>query len=87
MPGTRELDVIRWSADGKYLFASPGGEPGRILRIDVATGRREPWKTLSPQAAGVINAGWVLMTPDGQHYAYNYYRAATDDLYLVEGLR
>ena len=58
------------------------------MRIEVATGRREPWKDLAPsELAGVIQVVPVLMTPDGKWYVYGYGSAATSDLYLIEGLR
>ncbi len=89
VPGTKDIDLIRWSADGKYLFAvETGSIPARVVRIEVATGRREPWKTLAPpELAGLIGIDVVLMTPDGKWYAYGYSSAAMSDLYLIEGLK
>jgi hypothetical protein len=34
----------------------------------------------------VISVGRVLLTPDGEAYAYSYLRCI-HDLYLIEGLR
>ena len=89
IPNTKDLDLIRWTPDGMFLFAGVSGSiPARIVRIDVATGRREPWKELAPpELAGVIEVGPAWMTPDGKAYVYGYGRAATSDLYLIEGLR
>ncbi len=89
LPGTKDIDLIRWSADGKSIFAvETGSIPARVVRIDVATGRREPWKTLAPpELAGLIDIGPVVMTPDGKSYAYGYGSAAISDLYLIEGLK
>ena len=62
--------------------------PAEILRVDVATGRREPVRTLAPpERAGIIEIGPVFMTPDGKSYAYGYSRAATSDLYVIDGIR
>ena len=86
---TKGLDPIRWSADGRFLYAAETGKiPIRILRIEVATGRRELWKELAPaQGAAPYNSTNIVMTPDAKAYAYGFARAATSDLYLVEGLK
>jgi hypothetical protein len=58
------------------------------VRIDVSTGRREPWKSLAPSdLTGLVSVGPVLMTPDGRQYAYGYLRNPTSELYLVESLK
>ncbi len=89
VPGTKDIDLVRWSADGKSLFAvETGSIPARVVRIDVATGRREPWKTLAPpELAGLIDIAPVMMTPDGKAYVYGYASAAISDLYIIEGLK
>ena len=78
----------RWSADGRSLYVlRHTGLPARVFRVELATGRREPWKELGPaDRAGVIGIGHALITPDGTSYAYNF-RRALSDLYLVEGLK
>jgi eukaryotic-like serine/threonine-protein kinase len=89
IPDTKSLDPIRWSADGRFLYAAEAGKiPIRILRIDVATGRREEWKELVPaQGAAAYDSNKIVLTPDAKAYAYGFSRASTSDLYLVEGLR
>jgi hypothetical protein len=55
--------------------------------VEVASGRREPWKELQPaDAAGVEEIGDVLLSADGLSYVYTYHRSLTD-LYVGEGLR
>jgi dipeptidyl aminopeptidase/acylaminoacyl peptidase len=82
--------VIAWSPDGRHAFV--GGwlqPPFRVLRVDVATGRREPWlDTNPPDPAGIdqMNFSGTALTPDGRYYAYAYMRTLSD-LFLVEGLR
>jgi hypothetical protein len=79
---------FRWSADGRALFLLRDGEvPARVFRLDLATGRREPWKEFMPSdpaGVGLINP--VFLTPDGRHYVYSF-RRVLSDLYLAEGLR
>ena len=74
VPGTKDVDLVRWSADGKSIFAvETGSIPARVVRVDVATGRREIWKTLAPpELAGLIDISPVMMTPDGKAYVYGY---------------
>ena len=75
-----------WTSDGRYLYVvGAGGRPRRVDRLEVATGRREPWKELTPDdPEGSATA--IRLTPDGRHYAYTYRRDASD-LFLVDGLK
>jgi eukaryotic-like serine/threonine-protein kinase len=79
---------FRWSADGRALFLLRDGElPAPVFRLDLATGRREPWKEFMPSdpaGVGLINP--VFLTPDGRHYVYSF-RRVLSDLYLAEGIR
>jgi dipeptidyl aminopeptidase/acylaminoacyl peptidase/predicted Ser/Thr protein kinase len=79
---------IAWTKDGKGLFVTrPGERPTRIMRLDVTTGQRAPWKELMPlDNAGVQNIGPIRITPDGKSYVYGFQRRLSD-LYLVEGLK
>ena len=89
IPNSKKLDPIRWSPDGKSILAVEiGSIPARIVRVDVATGRREPWKDLGPpDLSGVVGISRVLITPDGKSYVYGYSSSATSDLYIVDGLK
>jgi hypothetical protein len=63
--------------------------PFRVFRVEVATGRREPWlDTSPPDPAGVARIAFngAALTPDGRYYAYSYLRTLTY-LFLAEGLR
>jgi Tol biopolymer transport system component len=90
LPVPTDADVLRWSADGRYLFVREraAGLPVRIQRLNLKTGKREPLKQLGPtDAAGVSSDNLtVFLTPDGRSYVYSY-RRELSDLYLVEGLR
>ncbi|HEY1250557.1 MAG TPA: protein kinase [Thermoanaerobaculia bacterium] len=89
-PNTRgDFDFIRWAPDGKSLIGCVVGSiPARLIRVDLGTGRREPLKELGPQElSGIIEVVPVSVTPDLTSYAYGYARAATSDLYLIEGLK
>jgi eukaryotic-like serine/threonine-protein kinase len=80
--------VIRWSGDSRFLFLrkQAGRASADIERLDLATGRRELWKALeTPDSVGVQIAQ-VVMTPDGNSYAYSFQRDIST-LYLAQGLK
>jgi hypothetical protein len=89
VPGTSVDDIpIRWTADGRAIFVLRRASlPGRVERVDVASGERKPWLELSPpDPAGVQGIGPVHLSADGRAYVYSY-RRKLDQLYLVDGLR
>jgi len=83
---------LGWSGDGRSLFvkvADAAPLPVRIVKLDLGTGRREPWISLAPSdPAGVqgISDPYIKLSADGRGYIYSYSRVL-GDLYLVEGLR
>jgi len=80
--------VIAWRADSRALYVTRVGEvPAKVSVLDIATGKREPWKDIQPvDAAGVTYVSPIIVAPDGKSYAYGY-RRILSDLYLVDGLR
>jgi hypothetical protein len=60
--------------------------PLKVYRLDIATGRKELWRTLMPADAAGISGISSGPTPSGESYVYNYVRTLSD-LYLVEGVR
>ncbi len=89
IPGlTAEDNPTGWSAEGRFLYVYRRRElPAKVYRLEVATGKKEPWRELMPfDAAGVVNISPPKIAADGQSYAYGYVRTLSD-LYLVEGLK
>jgi len=87
-PGCDVDDVpIGWTADGKAIYVYRRGRVRvPIDRVDIATGERTPWHTITPSdPAGILDIMPILITPDGQTYAYGY-RRFLSDLYVVTGL-
>ena len=80
--------VDEWSGDGRFLYVHrPGERIARVFRLDLATGKREPWRTIQPaDPAGVPDDIHVIPAPDGDGYVYTYNRTLSE-LYLVEGVR
>jgi dipeptidyl aminopeptidase/acylaminoacyl peptidase len=59
-----------------------------LSRIDLRTGARTPWRTLSPaDPAGLIAIGTIAIAGDGESYAYSYRRVTSSDLYLARATR
>ncbi len=77
---------LRWSADGKYLYVGlQYPEPG-LWRIELSTGHRQLWKSVTPSdAVGVYATYPMSVTPDGKSYASQNVRSL-DQLYVVEGV-
>jgi len=92
IPGLEKGDQpLHFTADGRRLFVRHGyaadNITARIALLDLATGRKQPWKVLRPtEPAGVSDVSLVYLTPDGRGYLYMYDRRLYD-LFLVEGLR
>jgi serine/threonine protein kinase len=80
--------VIRWSADGRSLFLAQneGLTAVKIHRLDLVARREEPWKELKPADPVGVRIGQVVMTPDGNAYAYFFQRDICT-LYLADGLK
>jgi hypothetical protein len=79
---------ISWNQDGRSIyFYRTGDVPAKIYQLELATGKKTPWKQIVPlDPTGVSTIGPVLITPDGKTYAYGFHRTL-GDLYLVEGLK
>ena len=64
-----------------------GELPARVVRLDLATGNRQPWREVLPtDPAGVVTIVPLLVTPDGRSYVYSYPRILSQ-LYVGEGLQ
>jgi tRNA A-37 threonylcarbamoyl transferase component Bud32 len=82
--------LIQWSADGRFLYIVRRifDVPALIDRVEIATGRQEPWKELAPEdRAGLQFINPIRIAPDGQSYAYCANRIVANDLFVVEGVR
>ncbi|MGA9393599.1 MAG: protein kinase [Candidatus Sulfotelmatobacter sp.] len=79
--------TVGLTADGKDLLVGRHGIPMKIVRVDLTTGKREPWKEISPaDPAGVQSIVYIKFSADGKSYAYSTLRVLSD-LYVVDGLK
>jgi serine/threonine protein kinase/Tol biopolymer transport system component len=78
---------IGWTADGASIYVYRPTVPARIFRVELATGKRQLWKELTPaDPVGVYFIRPPHIAADGKSYAYNYGRILSD-LYVADGLR
>jgi Tol biopolymer transport system component len=90
MPAIKPHEVLAgWDADSQSVYVYPleGDLPLKIDKIDLRSGRRQPFKEITPpdaQAFGGIEK--VVVTPGGKAYAYQYGQYPCI-LYVIEGLR
>jgi outer membrane protein assembly factor BamB len=81
-------DPIGWTADGRFLYVFRRGEyPGKVYRLDAASGKRELWKELTPpDPAGISSLSPPAVAADGRTYVYSYNRILSD-LFLANGVK
>src|SRR5579863_605851 len=87
--GSQPSDTpLRWMKDGNALFVGQRGETScPMWRLDLQTGARTPWKTVSPaDVAGVTGVACPRIAADEEHYVFGYVRDLSD-LFLVEHLK
>jgi eukaryotic-like serine/threonine-protein kinase len=80
--------LIGWTSDARALYSYKVTDlPGRIYRLDLATGEPKVVRELSPaDPAGIWRIHPVRITPDGSSYAYTYTRRV-GDLYVFDGMK
>jgi Tol biopolymer transport system component len=83
----RAEGLVRFIDGGKTLLIRTRSMPLQLTRIDVATGRRDPWKEIDPaDPSGVRASPTLKASADGKSYAYCVSRILSD-LYVVDGLK
>ncbi len=86
-PSSSTKTMVQFTADGRFLFVHRRGEtPINVQRLELATGRRQPWRTLMPTDSAGVSQVLPVMTPDGSAYALSYERTLSD-LFLVGGVK
>ena len=78
---------LRFSRDGRLLVTIADTMPRRVEKVDLATGKRTPWRSFAPaDRTGLVEIRTIMVTPDESAWAYTYDRTLSD-LYVAEGLR
>ena len=80
--------IVSWFPDMKSLLCYRTNElPARLVRLDLETGERTPWRDLTPpDPTGIYRVGRLRSSHDHTSYAYTYYMQLVD-LHVVTGLR
>jgi hypothetical protein len=80
--------AIQWSEDGGSIFVVRSERAvATIDRLELSTGNRTKWHVLRPDdPSGVMDIFPIVMTRDGEKYAYSF-RRFLSDLYVVDDLR
>jgi hypothetical protein len=82
-----ELPLQADTAGRSVFLGDLGTLPARIIRLDLATGRRTPWIEVGPtDPSGVERLHGLGLTPDGRTVAYSFRRTLTSDLYVTDPL-
>jgi len=88
IPGLGGDLPVGWTDNPHTLFVRPPGlsRTWLVSRLDVMTGRREPWRELGPaDPIGAPLMASVIVSPDGARYVYPFFRSQCD-LFLATGL-
>jgi hypothetical protein len=85
VPGS---NPVGWTADGKQVFIHSLHEvPARVQKLDLSSGRAEPWRELTLEdPAGLIRIRPLRVAAGGRAWAYTYVRVLSN-LYVVDGLK
>jgi eukaryotic-like serine/threonine-protein kinase len=79
--------VLRWSHSGKSLLVQSDSVPARLVRVDVQTGKYQPWKEIAPlDLAGVSEIWPVAVSQDERTIVYSSLRRLSE-LFVVDGWR
>jgi Tol biopolymer transport system component len=79
--------VLSFFDSGKSLLLRTRALPLEITRVDLATGKRDPFKEIVPaDPAGAQSIPFIKFSADGKSYAYSIGRQLSD-LYAVDGLK
>jgi serine/threonine protein kinase len=77
---------LRWCGD-QSLIVYQTADPASLYRLDLATGRRAPWRSLAPaDPVGMVSLSPIRVSADCQSCAYSPLNVLSD-LYVYQGLR
>ena len=80
--------VLGWASDSKSIYvATPGSRPRKVVRLDLASGKRSSWAELTgPEDRAGVVLGYMTLGHDDHSYAYTYARILSE-LFLARGMR
>ena len=88
--GISEADWVVGGAtnsDVLYVSPDPAAIPQQIVKVNIGTGRREPFVTVSPtDPAGLVGLDSPIFSSDEKRYIYTQVRQLSV-LYVATGLK
>jgi Tol biopolymer transport system component len=76
-----------WTSAGQLYVHRRRDLPGRLYRLDVATGKKEFVREVMPaDGSGIVDIAPIIFTPDGKSYVYGFQRTLSD-LYILDGVK
>jgi Tol biopolymer transport system component len=85
--GAEGFAPLRWCQDDSLMVYQGGNMPVKILRLDVVTGAKAPWRELAPNyKTGLNGIPLVRVGADCQSSAYSA-GYEPSDLWIADGLR
>ncbi len=85
--GLLPMETFIWGSDPRYVYVTSGKvAPLKISRLDLETGKREPFREFNPSdMTGICELKNVFLSRNDDSYVYGFTRLLSD-LYLVRGL-
>jgi len=78
---------LRWCQGYSLMVYQAGTVPLKILRLDIVTGAKAPWRELGPNSkTGLLGITFVRVGVDCQSSAYSAWYQPSD-LWIADGLR
>jgi hypothetical protein len=78
---------LRWCQGNSLMVYQGGNVPLKILRLDIATGAKAPWRELAPNSkTGLVGFLSLRVGADCQSSAYSAWYQPSD-LWIADGLR
>jgi WD40 repeat protein len=90
LPLDSSYNVAGWAPDGSAIYVTGSHTRTRatldVLRMNLATGKLEPWKTFGDTLPTGAHAFGPLPSADGSAYIYGYVQVLSQ-AYVVKGLK
>jgi hypothetical protein len=78
--------LTQWCPDGRFYVSRPGSFPIDVWKLDPVTGKRQPWKLISPAGYVGVEGSAIRFSEDGRRMAARYILQRST-LYVVDGLK